>query len=265
MRKNRNVLLLCLGLVFVAATGCGGRAEKARSRAHTRVEVATLLDFSKASPVDLEMSRRAAELVAELLASGEEGRAWAATLGEDASSLHNVLQTTSAESHRRGAGARKAASKAKRDEIVAAFVRAAEAASAGKPLKASLIAEGATLLAREFGKGDADRILLLFTDGRQFSRADGIDAECAIPNVKSWVRFLDKRHLIPESSLQGVTVVVIGVGVTPVDGHRCQVSIASLDALEANWRATFERAGAEVFFFSSVPNASEFLPNRKDS
>lgn len=253
--------LIALMAVFAHAA-CTGRTTSPR-RVH-RVEVASLLDLSKASPVDVKTARMSGELIADLLASGEEGRAWAATLGEDASSIREFLATAPPTTHRRGAKARKAAAAAKRAEIGAAFGREAEAAVAGTPLRASLIAEAATLLSRGFSRGEAERFLVLVSDGRQFSTADGIDMECRIPSAKSFEKYLSKRHLLPEGSLQGVTVVFVGVGVKPVDGRRCEVSIASLDELEADWRAALERAGAEVLFFSAVPAAAELLHEGKE-
>ncbi len=118
-----------------------------------------------------------------------------------------------------------------------------------------------------FAPPNRRRLLLIVSDGREFSDAIG-DWECQpLPEPDELWQVLQDRGLLREGSLENTVVGFSHVEITAVDGDRCAVTLSHEYRMRDLWRSTLLRAGAvTVEFAFGSPELDRLLqpvsPNR---
>jgi len=138
---------------------------------------------------------------------------------------------------------------------IAQFVGALGRHTVAAAPTASPIAASVTRIAWA-GSDDHDRLLVLLTDGREFSRTTSkavprIDLECGTVDPVAATAALQADGILTPKALSRTDIVFAFVSVGPVDGDRCPASLArTRNALEF-WRTGLAAAGARSITYST--------------
>jgi hypothetical protein len=141
---------------------------------------------------------------------------------------------------------KKRASSAQRfvDRELPRLVAAAQLAMAKPKPGASPIAETLTVVSWAEAR-TTTRIIIVITDARQVSPI--ADFECkALPDEDTWIRALAANRSLTPHSLESVSVHFAFVGVTPVAGRGCRVSLERETEIRELWRVAIARAGGTL-------------------
>ncbi|MFA6954324.1 MAG: hypothetical protein WC538_00470 [Thermoanaerobaculia bacterium] len=127
------------------------------------------------------------------------------------------------------------------DRELPRLLAAAQLAMAKPKPSASPIAEALTVVSWAEVRTNT-RIIIVLTDARQVSPI--ADFECkALPDEDTWIRALKANRSLAPYSLDSVSVHFAFVGVTPVAGRKCRVSLERETEIRELWRVAIARAG----------------------
>ena len=130
------------------------------------------------------------------------------------------------------------------DRALPRLVAAAQLAMARPKPGASPIAETLTVVSWAEAR-TTNRIIIVITDARQVSPI--ADFECkALPDEDTWIRALAANRSLAPHSLESVSVHFAFVGVTPVAGRACRVSLERETEIRELWRVAIARAGGTL-------------------
>lgn len=257
-RNQRCSIPMALVVVILAVTpaGCGGN-DHAPSRLvaacravgicdqapPSPIVVDIVCDASRGSSCTAETVRRSLDVVLLHIAQrpGSLVRLWA--LGTEVSDTALVGEQASTASARRGSKARKvyeerfvATAREYLEKSVEPFLNS--------PRKnRSPIAEGLSRVAIAGAPPGLGRIVVLISDLREVSGFG--DFECGrLPSPSELVSRFQRVQVLARGSLDGVCMFFTFVGVTPVDGNRCAMTLDRARRVEALWRAAAVAAGA---------------------
>lgn len=247
MKSNPGLLAvavtLAASLVLPGAPGCS-RAGTDGELAEAQT-IALLIDLTAraASPGGV---RETSEMLASRpLPSGSVIEAW--VMGDRPEETVQIGRHVYTDPKRRGLAAVEGAKRKFRAEVVNGISAAAERARSASPARFSPIAGSLTKVV--VGRANKESLtVVVLTDLREVSRTEGgsqWDFECGpLPTAKRFRRACEKEGVLREGSLDGVSVVVVGVDVEAVAGTRCPWPISRHYELTALWTSVLEGAGA---------------------
>lgn len=130
------------------------------------------------------------------------------------------------------------------DRELPRLLAAAQLAMAKPKPGASPIAETLTVVSWAEAR-TTTRIIIVITDARQVSPL--ADFECkALPDEDTWIRLLAANRSLAPHSLESVSVHFAFVGVTPVAGRGCRVSLERETEIRELWRVAIARTGGTL-------------------
>lgn len=121
------------------------------------------------------------------------------------------------------------------------FLEAARPHAAARPRR-SPVAESITLVALASGLPAGRRDLVVVGDLREMSEL--AEMECGDASAETFRRSLDAARVLSRGSLRGIRVHLAFVQGGPVDGGRCESTVARELAIRETWRVTLLDAGA---------------------